>query len=246
VNQGSAVRWVAAVVLTAASLPVPLHDSSSSERGDASLIASAHASDIDQSATDLRAQSVELTKGGRARAASTASALCDGCSGEARTVQVVYVSSGGGVAADNVAVAWSSCNSCGSSALAVQVVAMRHAGDVVATNRALAVNTACTGCETDSLAIQYILVGGTGRNLSARVKSLLDALSAQLGEDLSAPGPRQQLGPHAKGSRAATTGDAEKEKALGDSLKQDLGARSVEVRIDARHGTLTKVGSPSP
>ena len=237
---------VTAVLLTYAWLPLPFHDSESSAAKDASLIASAHASDIDQIATDLRAQSVELARGGHARAASTASALCAGCTGEARTVQVVYASSGGGVVADNVAVAWSSCDGCGSSALAVQVVAMRHAGDVVATNRSLAVNTACTGCEADSLAIQYILVGGNGGKMSTRVKNLLDALSAQLGEDLSVPGPLRQLDPPVKGAQPATSGVTGKEKALGDALKEDLGAESVEVRVDAKHGTPASAGSPSP
>jgi hypothetical protein len=246
VNPGSALRWVAAVVLTAASLPVPFHEPWSSANKEASLIAFAHASDIDQSVTDLRSQSVELTRGGHARAASTASALCAGCTGKARTVQVVYASSEGGVAADNVAVAWSSCDACGSSALAVQVVAMRHSGDVVATNRALAVNIACTGCQTESLAIQFVLVGGNGRNLSTRVEDLLDALGAQLGEDLGIPDSHGQLDPHFRAGHPATSGATDQEKAVGDALKEDLGASSVEIRVDARHGAPTTIGSPSP
>jgi hypothetical protein len=89
---------------------------------------------------------------------ATSSATCDGCRGEARTVQVVDARRARHVHADNVATGWSQCTDCGGSAVSVQVVLTRgHRLDLTANNRALAVNTACDGCDSSAAAYQVVL-----------------------------------------------------------------------------------------
>ena len=234
-------KVLAALTLGAAALTIPAQDTASAGGARADLLASANASDVAPQQSDRQADTARLGRGGHARSTSTASALCPGCQGEARTVQVVYAERGD-VAADNVAAAWASCAGCRASSLAIQVLVVKgkRPGAVVVTNRALAVNAACQGCETQALAVQFVLSGGNGERMSGRVRALLDSLAAQLGEDLSMP-PRQdrhsvtpQTAPQTA-RETSETPETPQVRAVADALENDLGG-SVEVHVEGRQG----------
>ena len=231
-------KVLAALTLGAAALTIPAQDTASAEGARADLLASANASDVAPQQFDRQADTARLGRGGHARSTSTASALCPGCQGEARTVQVVYVERGD-VAADNVAAAWASCAGCRASSLAIQVVVLRgnRPGTVVVTNRALAVNAACQGCATQALAVQFVLSGGNGERMSGRVRALLDNLGAQLGEDLGVPSPkdRRSVAPQTAPQTARETSETPQVRAVADALEKDLGG-SVEVHVEDRQG----------
>ena len=231
-------KVLAAFTLGAAALTIPAQDTASAGSARADLLASANASDVAPQRSDHQADVARLGRGGHARATSTASALCPGCQGEARTVQVVYAERGD-VAADNVAAAWASCAGCRASSLAIQVLVLKgsRAGTVVVTNRALAVNAACQVCETQALAVQFVLSGGKGERMSGRVRALLDDLAAQLGEDLSAPPQkdRRSVAPQTAPQTAPETSGTPQVRAVADALENDLGG-SVEVHVEGRQG----------
>jgi hypothetical protein len=96
----------------------------------------------------------------KADATATASSTCDGCRGEAVTLQVVFVRPGSRGTVDNVATAWSQCKDCTATALSVQVVVLRGDPEIRVNNRALALNAACEGCGTASAALQLVVEGG--------------------------------------------------------------------------------------
>jgi hypothetical protein len=89
-------------------------------------------------------------------AVATAAATCDGCSGSANTVQVLYLTGTKLARVDNVATAWSKCDSCRSKAVSLQLVLLSGDGTVVANNRSLADNFDCTGCKTVAAAYQIV------------------------------------------------------------------------------------------
>lgn len=102
----------------------------------------------------------------RADTSAVSSAVCDGCTGVSRTLQVIYGIHPQGTSVDNAAVAWSSCVDCGAIALSVQVVVLRGAREITANNRALATNAACAECKTGALAYQLVVAGPDADRLS--------------------------------------------------------------------------------
>jgi hypothetical protein len=100
-----------------------------------------------------------------AAATATASAICRGCSGEAVTVQVLYLYASPVMILDNVAVAWTQkCRSCRVTAVSLQVAVVRGRGSITPNNRALALNASCTRCHAKSGAYQLV-VAGKGQGL---------------------------------------------------------------------------------
>jgi hypothetical protein len=112
---------------------------------------------------------------------ATTSVTCDGCTGDAVTLQVIYLRKGTTFVARNAAVAWAAdCTGCSGSALSVQVVIARSAAGVSAANRALALNAGCVRCRTTAAAVQLVFVGAANRSLSAAAVAQLEALRDQL------------------------------------------------------------------
>ncbi|WP_415856578.1 hypothetical protein [Sinomonas sp. G460-2] len=133
-----------------------------------------------------RSDPILRPSGGKAVSTATATSGCDGCSGTATTLQTVRVVGNGAAVADNVAAAWSSCAGCSSTAVSVQIITGPRASAVVVNNRSLAVNVACVGCRTTAVALQFVIIGGSQRELSAETKALIQQIEQELGLKLSA------------------------------------------------------------
>lgn len=110
----------------------------------------------------------------KADANATASSTCDGCRGDAATLQVVFVRPGSRGTVDNVATAWSHCKDCAATALSVQLVVLRGDPEIRANNRALALNAACERCGTASAALQLVVQGGHPAHLSPQARRELE------------------------------------------------------------------------
>lgn len=169
----------------------------------------------------------------KATAVAVASTNCDGCTGDATTLQVVYFDGFGPVLADNVAHAVSECTGCGSSAVSLQVVIARRADQLIVNNRSLALNLpGCDGCTTTASATQIVLVGGNRRDLSASAKDtigqLQDVLAGRLATAADAPT-----------AQARTTAEAEA-ASIADQIQavlaRDTGSTTVLRNIDVRVG----------
>ncbi|GAB7003842.1 hypothetical protein JCM18899A_13140 [Nocardioides sp. AN3] len=116
----------------------------------------------------------------RAHATALASATCDGCRGEATTLQILYVGHATRVTVDNAAVAWSQCVTCGGTAVSVQVVVLLGGRQIRAQNRALATNASCEKCATAALAVQLVVVSPHRTRLSKRaIRQLRDWVAHQ-------------------------------------------------------------------
>lgn len=170
---------------------------------------------------------------GKATAVSTASSSCDGCRANATTFQVVYFDGNEAIKADNVATAWSQCKGCSSYAISVQVVVARTSDQLTVNNRSLALNVLCTGCTTKSVAVQYVLVGGSRSDLSAAAKDRVTQLQTTLADRLSTA-----TTPKAADPKAVAKADTD---SIADQLQQvliaDTGSTSVKRNIDIQVGT---------
>jgi hypothetical protein len=165
--------------------------------------------------------------------AAVSSTNCAGCTGDATTLQVVYFDGSGPVLADNVANAVSGCAGCGGSAVSVQVIIARKADQLIVNNGALALNLpACTGCTTTANALQFVLVGGTRRDLTAATKDtigqLQDVLAGRLATAAKAPKAQARAT-----ARAETASIADQLQAV---LVKDTGSTTVQRNIDVRVG----------
>ena len=171
-------------------------------------------------------------KNSKATAVAATMTNCDGCSGDATTLQVVYFDGSGPVAADNVANAVSQCQGCGGSAVSVQVVIARKADQLIVNNRALALNVGCDGCQTTAAACQFVLIGGSRRDLSAAAKDLIgqlqDALAGKLATATQAPQSQARVS-----AEADTASIADQLQAV---LVQDTGSTSVQRNVDVQVG----------
>jgi hypothetical protein len=168
----------------------------------------------------------------KAAAVSVATSHCDGCSAKATTFQVVYFN-GDGAAADNSAAAWSTCTSCSASAVSVQLVLVRTAKQFVANNAAVALNVNCVKCSTTSAAIQFVIAGSTGRQLSAQAQDMIDQIQGQLADRLKAatpPSGARSAAPQLK-SMADDTANR-----LQQIILKDVGTATVQVKVDVQVG----------
>ena len=182
--------------------------------------------DVAQATTRSRAA------GAKAISSSIATSDCDGCSGQSTAFQVVYFDGSGAALADNTAAAWSSCAGCASSAVSVQLVVARRAQPMTVNNRAVALNVNCTECGTTSAAIQFLIAGGSHRDLSAQAKNMISQIQAQLADRLASSarsGAQRAQGPKAK----ALVDDAASR--LAAIILSDVGStitrRSVDVQV---------------
>jgi Fe-S cluster biogenesis protein NfuA len=139
---------------------------------------SAQPSPSNQTVTDYAARvRTSDRKNIKGDAVATASATCDGCSGQASTVQILYLSGTGVARVDNVAAAWSQCSSCSSRAVSVQLVLLNSPATIVANNRSLALNQACTGCRSAAAAYQLV-ISNASWPLSSSLRTRLDQWAA--------------------------------------------------------------------
>lgn len=174
--------------------------------------------------TDVaRAETALGPSSGKAVATATATSDCAGCSGTATTLQTVSVRKGGAAIADNIATAWSSCSNCSSSAVSVQIITGPNASAVDVNNRSLSLNVACSSCTTTAAALQFVVIGGSDRELSAATKSLIKQVEQELGLQLSS-GPKTR----AAAQRDADDAAAKAKAAIAADTKADVGTR-VEV-----------------
>lgn len=242
----SRVRRTALAVLTASLVVValPANETVAGGPADADVVATAHADAGMAQRLDVQSEVGRLSRSGQARATATSSALCTGCEGDARTVQVVYADAPR-VMADNVAAAWASCVACSASSISVQVVLVgKHATDQAFTNRSLAVNAACAGCETSALAVQFVIAGGNRPELTQQARSFLEQLATQLSLDLEMPGPGRrsaEVTSDAPGASsltrlAATAPEARAVAKVADALRREHGRDAVTVNLDVRYG----------
>ncbi|MCH6471281.1 hypothetical protein [Sinomonas terrae] len=164
---------------------------------------------------------------GKAVATAVSTSNCNGCSGSATALQTVSVSSGAPAMADNAATAWSNCANCSSSAVSVQIVTGSSASSVTANNRSLALNVACTSCTTTAVALQFVVIGGSQRALSASTKALIKQIEQQLGIKLS-------VGPQ---NRTSVQKDADDAAAQAKSaIANDTKAADVKTKVEVDSG----------
>lgn len=176
------------------------------------------------------------SRSAKADATATSSATCDGCTGEATTVQVVHVDRRRArAAADNVASAWASCSGCSASAVSVQVVVTSSRHPVRANNRAIALNSSCSSCSTSAAALQFVVSGGSGRELSATARDLVAQVEEELADRLDSVARASGDGPAAAvAARTASTDLAER---LERIIVADLGGSEVERNVDVTVGS---------
>lgn len=186
------------------------------------------ASDTDQVWGPLR------PNGGPASASATVQNDCAGCSGTATALQVLTSPGVFTLRADNAANALTTGDYARSTAVSVQVIATAEARNIIANNSATAVNVGCTGCVTNSVAIQFILVGVAQRELSPTARSVVaqieGALAASLDASTTAP-----AAPSLRAARARTsTDDAVRQAAA--VIAADTGAQ-VTANVDVKSGS---------
>ena len=202
-------------------------------RGDVDAASSALPTSADPTVSD-RTTNIARTgqPGAHATAVSTASTNCDGCHGDAFTFQVIYLDGTGGKTADNVATAWSQCTGCSSAAISVQVVVARNLNQVTVNNRALALNVACTKCITRSAAVQFVLLGGPGHNLTTFNADKVAQLHQTLSDALWGAGPTASTNQTCVRTNATPAADT-----LEAALVAETGATSARHTIDIQTGS---------
>jgi hypothetical protein len=166
---------------------------------------------------------VEQGVGTHAATTATASSICPGCSGQAVSVQVLYLGQAPASTLDNVAVAWDQgCTLCTATAVSVQVVVVNVKGPLSVNNRALAVDAACKWCRARSGAYQVVVSGNADSRLSDAALSALKAWATQRARLLRDPS-----------TSGRQTSPTAKQNAL-DSLKAlvnaDLGSHTMAAR----------------
>jgi hypothetical protein len=182
-------RLVAHVAVVSASLVLGVVSLPGQGRSHVDLLSSAqpvesNAIDAD-SATAFKRTNKKRVK---ADASATASAGCPGCTGNATTVQVVYMKRAKNATVDNVATAWSSCERCTSTSVSVQVIVARPSTTLVPRNRALAVNASCRNCSSTAIAYQVVVLTKNVRSMSReeqhRLQAFVDQLRANAGREV--------------------------------------------------------------
>jgi hypothetical protein len=230
----AAVCWLTAGVVPASAVP-------GGRTVHLSTVSSAQPTD--QAPSVVSTQARRLHSAARvvtADAAATASSTCDGCTGEAVTLQIVYLRHARDMTVENLASATSSCVGCASSALSVQVVIGRTPQVLVANNRSMAVNTSCTGCTTTAAAYQFVLVSDSQRDLSHQGRAMVAQIRDEMAQLLSERQPPTQIRATQETQedrthrlRAALESSGERMQAV---LAGDLDARPAKRQLDLRTG----------
>lgn len=170
--------------------------------------------------------------GGPASASASVENSCAGCSGTAVTLQVLTSPGVSTLTANNLATAYTTGDWASSAAVSVQIIATADARSIIANNSSIAVNEGCTGCNTQTVAIQYILVGRQQRDLSPSARSIVLGIEQALGVDLNAAA-----------SAPAATRSARAQSSAHDAVERaraviaaDTGA-AVETRLQVDSGS---------
>jgi hypothetical protein len=157
----------------------------------AEVLTSAHPTEVDPEVSDTATHvGSRWARSFQAEAAALASATCDGCRGNASTLDVVYARKVRKATLDNVANAWAQCTGCHATAVSVQVVVARRAKALVANNRALSVNATCTACHVRAAAFQLVVVDPDVSRLS---RADIAALRQWMRDQVAMPDPQARL-----------------------------------------------------
>jgi hypothetical protein len=191
------------------------------------LTAAAHPSMAKPDVADEAfASSWPLWSSVKADTSATASAICDGCHGDAVALQILYVDKARNAEVDNVAVAWAQCQDCRATATSVQLVVVRSGRDLAANNRALSANAACEKCLSSTLALQLVVLDPDGERLSREAEQELRAWVADQAESLKSPPP-----PTAAARRTANTRTV---ASIVDLVNADLDSTTILARVARR------------
>jgi hypothetical protein len=240
-RRGATLACVLAV-LGVASSTVAEAEWGSDNRGNFEAASAAIPAQPGDTSDDLSSHVVRMAgRSVRASAVATSSATCDGCTGNAVTVQVIYARKVSTLAIDNVAAAWASCSACQGSALSLQVVIARKVGIVRANNRSLAVNANCMGCRTAAAAVQIVAISPSNRELSqaalGQINALRDQLLAQLKAQVTPTGRKAfMFGRAAPVTPAAQTALTATTKRIQSIVTADLGATSASQDVKVQTG----------
>ncbi|NUP74423.1 MAG: hypothetical protein HOQ07_07220 [Sinomonas sp.] len=181
-----------------------------------------------------RSEAVLRPSGGKAVSTAVATSNCDGCSGTATTLQTVRVTGNAPAAADNVATAWSSCSACSSTAVAVQIITGPRAASIEVNNRSLALNVLCSGCKTTAVALQFVIIGGSQKELSSATKALITQIEQELGLKLSASSTRARSPEDSRDDAQRDADDAANR--AKDAIKSDTQAQDVKAHVEVETG----------
>jgi len=175
----------------------------------------------------------------RSNVVAQSSATCDGCAALASTLQVLTLTRASTADVNNVATAWSQCADCDATALAIQVVLAPRLTGLSAANRALALNAACTSCQSAAAAYQFVVVASSHDELTKQARGVVDQARAQMRAQLDAAGRAPD--PRDRSTNPKTGGSLKNQldqsaARLQQSLRSELGATSVEVHADVQTG----------
>jgi hypothetical protein len=118
--------------------------------------------------------------------AAAANVDCDGCVGDALSIQVMNLRQARSPVVDNFAAAWAvGCKDCEAVSFSLQVIVLDAVRTVTANNRALAVNAACESCGSAAAAYQIVIATRNGQ-LSSLARQQLRGWANQQAEALRA------------------------------------------------------------
>lgn len=169
---------------------------------------------------------------------ATTSLTCDGCSGHAVNLQVVYAHKPFALTADNVATAWAAnCTGCRGWALSLQIVVARSPRALIAANRAVAFTVGCQHCDLKAAAVQIAVIAPSERQLTWRqidsVQALCNQLVAALNSDAgAAPMIRNESRTAAVPTRSATITATTQD--IQSVVASALGATSATHRVSVQ------------
>jgi hypothetical protein len=103
----------------------------------------------------------------------------------------------------------------------VQIITGENAKSVNVNNRSLALNVACTSCTTTAAALQFVVIGGTDRSLSATTRSLIRQIEQDLGIKLAVNGKS-----HAAAQRDADDAAAKAKAAIAADTKAEVRSKA--------------------
>ena len=172
----SVVALLVALAIGVSSSGTAISHTPKQKRQNIDLLSSAHPGPpnlaVSDTAFDTRVRS--HARNVKADASAVATATCDGCAGDATTLQVLLVRRANTTNVDNVATAWSNCVDCGATALSVQVVLLYKSPVLTANNRASAVNAACEECVSTAVAYQLVVETDSPSGMSRADRKALE------------------------------------------------------------------------
>ena len=167
----------------------------------------------------------------QAETTATGTVDCDGCSGTATALQILYLNRPRTATLENISTAATSCADCSNTSVSVQVVVLRSVHELRANNRALAVSMDCDACRTASSAFQLVVVDRDAGRLSAEARRELRAFVAeQVALARQAPASAGL-----RGAEQPTEPRAEL-NTLAKLVNADLGSTTLKADVDENDG----------